>query len=87
MDCITGTITSNTITLPHVAMKHGENTTVECPTETHTGNITVLCDDGQAKMVEGFCGENCSAGEYFSNGAIVKYPGIPHYVRLWPGCD
>ncbi|CAK9015044.1 unnamed protein product [Durusdinium trenchii] len=85
MDCIVGTITSNTITLPHVAMKHGENTTVECPIETHTGNITVLCDDGQAKMVEGFCGLNCSAGSIRSNGALVRYPGIPHYERLTPG--
>lgn len=86
MDCIVGTITSNTITLPHVAMKHGENTTVECPIETHTGNITVLCDDGQAKMVEGFCGLNCSAGSIRSNGALVRYPGIPHYERLNISC-
>eukprot|EP00438_Fugacium_kawagutii_P018801 Skav204327 [mRNA] locus=scaffold660:398380:405609:+ [translate_table: standard] len=81
MDCIVGTITSNTITLPHIAMQHGENTTVECPIETHRGNITVLCDDGQARMIEGFCGENCTEGQIRSNGALVRYPGIPHGFR------
>lgn len=81
MDCVAGTITSNTITLPHIAMKHGENTTVECPIETHRGNITVLCDDGKARMIEGFCGENCTGGEIRSNDALVRYPGIPHGFR------
>lgn len=81
MDCVVGTITSNTITLPHIAMKHGENTTVECPIETHRGNITVLCDDGKARMIEGFCGENCTGGEIRSNDALVRYPGIPHGFR------
>ncbi|CAJ1392478.1 unnamed protein product [Effrenium voratum] len=80
MNCVPGTITSNTITLPHEALAHGQNTTVECPIDaTHRGNITVLCDDGQARMrIEGFCGENCSSGEILSNGARVQYPGIPH---------
>jgi hypothetical protein len=39
MDCVLGTITSNTITLPHPAMKHGDNTTVECPIETDRGYL------------------------------------------------
>lgn len=86
MDCIANTITSNTITLPHIEMKHGENTTVECPIETHRGNITVVCDDGLARMVEGFCGLNCSAGEFPSNGAVVQYPGIPHGFDVNVSC-
>eukprot|EP00439_Symbiodinium_sp_Y106_P087115 s121_g40.t1 len=78
MNCVAGTITSNTITLPHEPLEHGENTTVECPAATHAGNITVVCDDGQARMVEGFCGQNCTSGFIFSNGARVNHPGIQH---------
>ena len=39
MNCVPGTITSNTITLPHEALAHGQNTTVECPIDAWSGSM------------------------------------------------
>eukprot|EP00930_Biecheleria_cincta_P039078 TRINITY_DN26884_c0_g1_i1.p1 TRINITY_DN26884_c0_g1~~TRINITY_DN26884_c0_g1_i1.p1 ORF type:complete len:1376 (-),score=103.66 TRINITY_DN26884_c0_g1_i1:40-4167(-) len=78
MNCIPGSITSNTVNLPHPYMTHGEPMTLVCPTANHNGTIDVVCEDGAVVPKSGFCGENCPPGFVYSNGARTTHTELVH---------
>jgi len=78
MNCVQGSITSNSMRLPYDFTPHGDNVTLVCPTSTHTGELFTTCKDGAMLVINGTCGENCLAGSVPSNGAYVDHAFMLH---------
>uniref|UniRef100_A0A7S4VYB2 Uncharacterized protein n=1 Tax=Alexandrium monilatum TaxID=311494 RepID=A0A7S4VYB2_9DINO len=83
--CSAGTVTSNSVDLPHPMVLHGDNITLHCPQDTHSGTLDAICNDG-AMTYSGSCGENCPAGKIYSNGAPVDFPKLLHKTDMTIAC-